>query len=398
MKSKVLFTPDRLTLLIKFKDYKSLNKLIFNTIDVYLKIQSNNDMPYYKIHEIYYENIPIGSLCSGFEKNKSISHISIYNYVFYKYQPQLKSFLNQITSLNISVEVSKLEVACDFNGVGQVNKIKKAINNKTIKLKPKYIVGGWNVMWENDDINYDESTLYICQKKNRTVNYLRLENKTNELISSKKNYITEYHYNKGLDTAKDVYRFELIIPQICNFNISDNVEYKSRYTDKRMTKYKIDKLKKEIKEIEDKFMNTSDLVFDDGYQKRCEIVNEYSILINYKSRYDIELNKLFDQSYLKSVFNLFGGDILQSAKSHFLKSIYKRKPKLKMRKMDMNTTVKKTPKFTESDEFIMIKYLAFELGEKLGKNVDYADAREYLAYMINSFVDRKVSRDLFDLV
>ena len=391
---KTLFTLDKLSLMIKYPEYKTLNSLIYKNIKgVYLKSIYEADSKYEFQHAIYYKDIEIGILKSGFELNKIINHLYFYNFVFYSHANLLKVFINDLDKLNLPVEVSRFEIACDFNSKTQLNRFKKSINKNKLRLKRGYEVGKYETIYRDDKKVNGDSTLYFKESKKHTQKpYLRLENKTVELINSKKKYITDYHFNNGLDTSKPIYRFELVIPQMKCLDVGINTFYKSRDSDKMVSKATIDKYKKIVAKKEFESKDKSKLLFDDGYYKLKDIIYEYTELVNVKSRYDIDITKLIDQAYLKIIFNTFSNSIILDSKSHFLKSIYTN-IKLKIKKENMKSKTKKAPKFIESKEFEAVKYISSELG------IDYVNARDLLISIIHKYANAgKVRDDLFDLV
>jgi len=64
------------------------------------------------------------------------------------------------------------------------------------------------------------------------------------------------------------------------------------------------------------------LVFEPNALKTRMTLDEYTSLRNVKTRYDIDITRLFDDDYLCIIFSTFGSSIIQNLKAILKNNIY----------------------------------------------------------------------------
>jgi hypothetical protein len=194
------------------------------------------------------------------------------------------------------------------------------------------------------------------------------------LLKSNKHYITDYHLKNGLDISKDIYRVELVIPNTKSLNLGINPFYFSNVDPfKSISKYRRDSLIKQMQDIE--FRSKDCLLFDYNYLKIKNIVDEYTNLRNVKTRYDIDITRLFDDDYLDIIFSTFASSIILNLKAILDINIYS-KDRLKTKKLNMETLEKRQTKLVINHQIGMAEHLSKE------RNISFDEALKWVTEFI----------------
>jgi hypothetical protein len=344
-------------------------------------------------YTLFYKNIYIGILNCGLRYNNNLHHILIYNQVFYSYNGILDDFIKCIHKLDLELTVSKLEVSLDVDSKIIINKTNRLFSSNKINLKKNYVRNRFLTDYDEGRIKNPPTTYYFESKgKNKKQkNYLRFENKTAELAQPKnkikREYITRFHSNNGLDTSKTIYRLELVIP------CKESLEYatKSIYRSKdqsvsgSFTNHQYQQKIKKIKKLEAE--NAEQLFFDSRYNKLVNEINEYSKKVHVKSCYDIDVNRLTSSDYLKVIFSTFSKKIFLNVDDVLPPTLFTVK-KVKTKDIEMI----KRPKIiknTVPSYFYTVDYIMQKLG------ISESEAEEALEKMIKNYEIDKFENDLF---
>lgn len=212
------FNPTYYTHLDKFEfSFLTKNPTTIYTSLFRLEYTTNKD--YYFNYKVYYNTHLIGTFNIQNRLNLEYSYFRFENYVLYS-----TDFQNIITELIYTYElknikVKKMEIAIDTKQPLSLRFVKKYNNDKlTMKKGYKYYYFGdaenRKKYGITDAVKYE--TIYIKSKCDATKakqrnRYMRIENKTNEIKHSEKDYILKYLNVKGLDINKDIYRLELLL-------------------------------------------------------------------------------------------------------------------------------------------------------------------------------------------
>ena len=353
-------TPDKLILTLYYPLYKDLPRFLLQANHSIATSELTAIDKYAESFLLSYRGQEIGKLHTGFHLNSEMNKLELFNRLFYENQSLLKSFLRALDDINIGYEVSMLEVALDFDSdihakrytrLKQANKLLLAKNYVSQNVQRDYI--------DNKFIKNAPKTIYAKSNTKDKKASLRFENKTAEImLKSNKHYITAYHARNGLDTSKDIYRLELVIPNTKSINISINPFYYSTVNPLNfISKYKRDSLIKDMEYIE---LRSKDcLLFDSNYLKIKNIVDEYTMLRNVKTRYDIDITRLFDNDYLDIIFSTFASSIIENLKAILDINIYTTEI-LKTKKITVETKEKRQTKLVINHKIGMAEHLSKE--------------------------------------
>jgi len=369
-------TPDKLIITLYYPLYKDLPLFLLQANN---SISTSELTPIEKYAESFlfsYRGKEIGKLHTGFHLKSIMSKLEIFNSLFYTHQSLLKRFLKALDDINIDYEVSSFELALDFNTDVHAKRYTRLKTTDKLKLAKNYI--SQNVQADYiDNVYYKNAPVSIYTKSNTKCKKasLRFENKTAEImLKSSKYYITDYHAENGLNINKDIYRFELVIPNTESLNISINPFYFSNVNPlKSISKYKRDILIKDMEGIE---LRSKDcLLFDSNYLKIKNIVDEYTNLRNVKTRYDIDITRLFDDDYLDIIFSTFASSIILNLKAILDINIYS-KDRLKTKKLNMETLEKRQTKLVINHQIGMAEHLSKE------RNISFDEALKWVTEFI----------------
>jgi hypothetical protein len=367
---------DKLILNLYYPLYEDLPRFLLQANNSISTSELTPIRDYAEAFIISYRGQEIGFLNSGFHLNSIMSQIVISNRLFYENQNLLKSFLVALKLIDIDIEVSCMEVAVDsdsdihakrYNRLKKSSKLKLAKNHISQTIKRDYI--------NNLYIPNAPMTIYTkLNAKSKRAN-LRFENKTLEiLLKSNKHYITDYHKKNGLDINKDIYRFELVIPNAESLNLSINPFYISNEdASKSITSYRRSVLVKALDDIE--LRDKGGLVFDSNALKTRMTLDEYTSLRNVKTRYDIDITRLFDEDYLAVIFSTFGGSIIKNLKAILKNNMYT-KEMLKTKKINMETKEKRQTKLVINHKIGMAEHLSKE------RNISFDEALRWVTEFI----------------
>ncbi|SEA77545.1 hypothetical protein [Psychroflexus halocasei] len=323
---KAVLTADRLRFKINYDEPKFLVNYLFNCNSKIFckKVNSKKDSKFLYNYFLNYKNVFVGLLEVSRMNNKNFSQLKIENHLLYTHQNLLKDLFSVFKKIDLDIDVASLEIAIDYQQKSFRNKVERLIRKSKLKLTNKYKFHYCGD--DNDGNNYIKNhavSRYIESNKRQSKAYLRLEDKTIEIQKSKKSYITNYHELNGLDITKKVYRFELVIPTSQNFISSNNIEYVSNKNDsKTISKSTLQRYIKQKNQLENE-LKTNELLFDNGYNRLNDLINEFTIKRNVKYRYDIDIARLFEKEYLLTIFNVYSSKIIKNRKELFSKIIYR---------------------------------------------------------------------------
>jgi len=337
-----------------------------------------------------FKGIQIGILNVGMILKDSISHLSMNNHIFYTHQSLFNEFLMALNKIDIDVEVSGLEIALDSDFDAYVKNYNRLKKSNKLVLGKNYVNRNFSEDFRNNKFIKNASVTQYVETRNKAKKaYLRFENKTLEILNSDKpkNYITDYHSRMGLDTTKDIHRFELVIPFTKCLDKGVEVIYVSKYdTSKSITKYEFDKLTKALGDIELKAKDN--IVFDSNALKFKNKLDEYVIKKNVKTRYDIDITKLCNPQYLEIIFSTFGKSIIENLKTVLGNNIYT-KETLKTKKLNMQTKEMVHTKIVVDNKIVIADALSDEMG------ISFDDALRRASEFINA--SNKYKIDIQDM-
>jgi hypothetical protein len=123
------------------------------------------------------------------------------------------------------------------------------------------------------------------------------------------------------------------------------------------------------------FRSKDCLLFDSNYLKIKNIVDEYTNLRNVKTRYDIDITRLFDNDYLDIIFSTFASSIILNIKAILDINIYT-KETLKTKKINMETKEKRQTKLIINHKIGMAEHLSKE------RNIPFDEALKWVTEFI----------------
>lgn len=182
------------------------------------KLEYTTQKDYYFSYKVYYHNHYIGKFHITNRLHPDYSYFVFENYVLYS-----TDFQNIISDLIYTygldnIKIKKMEIAIDTNQPLTQRFIKK-YNNDMITFNKGYDYYYFGAASNRKKYGLKNAmkyeTIYLksdsdSEKKPRNKT-IRLENKTNEINHSNKNYILNCLNIKGLDITKDIYRMELTL-------------------------------------------------------------------------------------------------------------------------------------------------------------------------------------------
>mgnify|MGYP005848558533 CR=1 FL=1 len=347
---------DKLSLRLKFKKYKQLLDYLRVNISSLKAFELYTARNYYASHSLSYKGVKIGSLNIGLDINRTNSHINFSNKIFYAHPTLLGDFLTELYRLDIA-EINRLEIFIDADTKTMYNKFNRLIRTKNIKRPKNYEVRSFKTEL-NKDNNLTKNapkTLYLKHFEEVQMPLIRLENKSAELKAKKhKSYITEFHDFKGLDVSKTIYRLELSLFNLRDFDVSTNLIYKSNSNDNYISYYEKKKLQKEILDLENNANSTDFIMFNSGYQNLINKNNEFTIRQKQRTKFDIDISQLMNLEYLKVVFYNLSTRLFKNIADVIAKEYYAPK-KLNIKKIDMNKRNPKLPMQKELKRFNTIE-------------------------------------------
>lgn len=283
---------------LSFKTIPFLDSKYFNSSEYHIS-KIKTDIDYHDSYEVLY--LPSNAtksmtLCYINIKHRlTISHscICMTNKALYTAN-WLTVLQHLLHNLNLpSLHIKKMEIAIDSNIKFPLKYCTKYLNDK-IYYNANYTNNEYHGKMEYKKLSKktvaDLETYYIKSNKKKGC-YDRIENKTQELIHSQKNYIATY-LGKYIDTSQPIYRFEKTI-------FSDDMSYSN-------TKY-----------IEDSGVEISNYM----YNKMSEANKlDYNKFVEVKHM-NIEISQLQNSNYLTSIFTHFAtfnyDAIIKLPQSHF---------------------------------------------------------------------------------
>jgi len=338
-----------------------------------------------------FKGIQLGILNVGMILNDRISHLSINNHIFYTNLTLLDEFLMALSLIDIELDPSRVEIALDSDCDVYIKNYNKLKKTNRLVLGKNYVNRNFSEDFRNNKFIKNASITQYVETRNKAKKaYLRFENKSLEIQNSDnpKHYITEYHSKMGLDTSKDIHRFELVIPNTKCLDITKSTIYISKYdSSKSITKYEFDRLSKAFECIELKAKD--DIIFDSNALKIKNKIDEYSIKKNVKTRYDIDITLLTNQVYLEIIFSTFGKSIIENLKSVLKNNIYT-KQTLKTKKINMVEIGKHTKMVVDNNIII-----ADALSNK--HNITFDKAMKYVDIINTQIIDSVVKVDIIDM-
>ncbi|QNR23638.1 hypothetical protein [Croceimicrobium hydrocarbonivorans] len=191
----------------------------------------------YKIQKIIIKNdIELGTLCLDSRYKPNLNTIKFFNKPLYTNRKQVIA-LTSFIDLNFNKDnyISQLELAIDTN-YNIIKRYNRLINNNNLELTKNYIGSYYGIEYTSNTYKRSENneSKYILHKsddfksdiKTAKKPLIRLENKRKLLKNSqKRHYITDHLSCQGIDTGKDFFRMELVIPNHQSFLVSKNKEY-----------------------------------------------------------------------------------------------------------------------------------------------------------------------------
>lgn len=264
-----------------------LDKLHITVKTDELKLTQNNfkitlaktTKDYNQSYFINYENILIGVMDYRYTLHSSNNSLMKFDNAFL-YNINFQSILNIfLISLNIHVvEVKNIDIAIDtnYNLIKRFNKIIKSNLLQTYKNYTAYYYGN---EFERLNGNQNHETKYITtDRKKKASIFQRIENKSNEIMVSNKNYILTYLKNNKIDTTKEIFRLELLITsnglKKCKTNLFQNLD-----TQNIISKFQYKNLEK---------------------NEHLRYIPVCKTII-----FEIDLRRLTETAYLNSIFNKY---------------------------------------------------------------------------------------------
>jgi hypothetical protein len=104
-------------------------------------------------------------------------------------------------------------------------------------------------------------------------------------------------------------------------------------------------------------------------------LDEYTSLRNVKTRYDIDITRLFDDDYLCIIFSTFGSSIIQNLKAILKNNIYTNEI-LKTKKISMETREKRQTKLIVNHKIGMADHLSKE------RNISFDEALRWVTEFV----------------
>ncbi|MBZ9627160.1 hypothetical protein LB450_03500 [Psychroflexus sp. CAK1W] len=305
---------DKLRLTLRFEDSLINFKIQLDKYDKSLKLTKSTqiDNNYSENLLLMYGSKEIAKFDYSFKRRDKVSHIRFNKYSLYYHQDEIMQVFKFLISLDFEVQPSKMEIARDFVGSTIFNSVLSHIqNSKIVQPTNHHVYMGDEIYRENMYTpNNHESFYFRNIDKNKRDLVLRLEDKKKAIEDSKDFYILNYLKKQGLDTSRDIFRFELVFNNLDSFRGSRNLVYFSKFdmTKPTITKYYLNKCKRKVKE----FDSIKD-IFNFSNQKiemYREIENEYTIKGKSYHEINVDLLKLFDKDYLLALFQLKSKDLI----------------------------------------------------------------------------------------
>ena len=369
-------TIDKLILNLYYPLYEDLPRFLLQSNNSISTNEMTDIRDFKRAFIISYRGQEIGFLNTGFHLNSTLNQIVIFNELFYTSKPLLKRFVRALKCIDIKIDVSSIEVALDCDSDIHAKRYTSLMKSEKLVLAKNYISQFIKRDYINNKfIKNAPKTIYVKSNTKSKKSSLRFENKTAEiLLKSSKYYITDYHSKMGLDTTKDIYRFELVIPNADSLNLSINPFYISNEdASKSITSYKRDVLVKTLDDME--LRSKGCLVFEPNALKTRMTLDEYTSLRNVKTRYDIDITRLFDDDYLCIIFSTFGSSIIQNLKAILKNNIYTNEI-LKTKKISMETREKRQTKLIVNHKIGMADHLSKE------RNISFDEALRWVTEFV----------------
>ena len=370
-----------------------------------VKENPRKDNSYRFGYSIFKDKLLIATFHFYHSQNRSLCKFKFLNNVLYQFKDEVIELVENLENIEQfeKLNICSLEVAIDTDQP-LLKRYNRLLRQEKIRLNKDYISEYFGVEYEDNKYIRDISkeTKYIRSKKtsfSETINnelevitkqsYLRLENKKALLdldLINKRFYINDYLEQNLIYTARNHFRFELVMPNRASFHVSNSIYY---FNDKDVciSKTKYDRASKIVSSY------NPDSIFSpapENYLKSKFIVDEFYDKRTLRKSFDIDIRSLFDKDYLYSLFFAINDSkkIIYSIDS-FLKVNYKKK-KIIMKKEQLTKREKRVKKSKEDDD-LKLQTLSYLHRQGLLTDEEYNKKLD----LVNNSVDSKV--DLFDL-
>ena len=376
-------------------------------LDYSVKENQRKDNSYRFEYSIFKDKLLIGTFHFYHFQNKCLCKFKFLNNLLYQFKDEVIELVENLENIEQfeKLNICSLEIALDTDQP-LLKRYNRLLKQEKIKLNKNYISEYFGVEYEDNEYIRDilKETKYIRSKKtsfSKTINnelfliskliFFRLENKKALLdldLSDKRFYIKDYLEQNGIDTTKNHFRFELVVPNLASFHVSNNIVYYNN-EGAYISKYEYDKAFKIVSSYSQSSIFSP---VPKNYLKSKFVIDEYCDKRTLRSSFDIGINSLFDKDYLYSLFFAINDSkkIIYSIDS-IIDVNYKNK-KIIMKKEQLEKREKRVKKSKVEDD---LELQCYSYLHRIGRLTDEDYNKIMSDFNNNSIVGDKL--DLFDL-